>query len=289
MPAPDAYRALPRDSAAWLGVATSLLAIAALLIAFRHRFDYAFELIEIPSVQVAAGLAIAGAVYLTLPRLIARATAAPAADARRLLALVVGVGLVLRLMMFAVNPVLEDDYHRYLWDGAVTAHGLDPYAVSPEDAALEDETVRSRLAADAGVIMDRINHPGLRTIYPPVAQAAFAVAHLIQPWSITAWRGVCLVADATTLALLLALLQASGRSPLWSALYWWNPVVVKELINSAHMEAILMPLVLGALLLAVRRRPVSAIGVLGLAVGTTLQVFPVAVALVLLSSIGLLD
>jgi len=273
-------RALPRDLAAWACIGTALMAIALLLVTYRNRFDYAFELIDIPSVHVAVGLVLAGLVFLALPRLIARAADAGTRELQTLLAVVIGVGLALRLAMLAVNPVLEDDYHRYLWDGAVTAHGLDPYAVAPGDAGHEEGTPRGRLAAEAGVVMDRINHPDLRTIYPPVAQAAFALAHLIEPWSITAWRIVCLIGDAATLALLLALLRAAGRSPLWSALYWWNPVVVKELINSAHMEAILMPLVLGALLLAVHRRPLAASGVLGLAVGAKL--WPIMLAPIVL-------
>jgi alpha-1,6-mannosyltransferase len=63
---------------------------------------------------------------------------------------------------------------------------------------------------------------------------------------------------------------------LWVALYWWNPLVIKELINSAHMEAVLMPFVLAALLLSVRQRPLWATGALALAAGT--KIWPVILA-----------
>ena len=44
------------------------------------------------------------------------------------------------------------------------------------------------LLHEAGVILERINYPGLTTVYPPVAQAAFALAYWLKPWSLDAWR-----------------------------------------------------------------------------------------------------
>ena len=68
----------------------------------------------------------------------------------------------------------------------------------------------------------------------------------------------------------MALLRACGRNELWSVLYWWNPLVLKETVNSAHSEVVLLPFLLGSLLLAVRGRPIAATGALGLAVGVKL-------------------
>jgi hypothetical protein len=134
-------------------------------------------------------------------------------------------------------------------------------------------------------VLERINHSDLRTIYPPVAQGVFALAHWIGPWKLTAWRGLILILDMVTIALLLALLRDLGRSPLWAALYWWNPIVLKELFNSAHMDAIIVPLILGALLLAIRKRPLAATACLTLAAGA--KIWP----LILLPLVwrGLLD
>jgi hypothetical protein len=178
-------------------------------------------------------------------------------------------GLAMRLILFASEPALEDDYQRYMWDGAVTAHGLNPYDKSPDAAKAAHPQLMplGRLALESGPVLGRINHPDLRTIYPPVAQGAFAFAHAIAPWSLTAWRGIILVLDILSVTLLLVLLRDLGRSPLWAALYWWNPIVLKELFNSAHMDALVVPLVLGALLLAIRKRPFYATACLTLAAG----------------------
>lgn len=235
------------------------------------RFDYLIALEDKPALALVAGLVAAGLVYALLRPLLGQTVRAGLGNDRRLLALIVGIGFVLRLALMASTPALEDDWYRYLWDGAVTAHGYNPYAVSPDEAQSDATAGTLRpLAHESGVVIERVNHADLKTIYPPLAQASFALAHLVQPWSLLAWRAVCLVAEGLTLLLILALLRTLGRPAAWVAVYWWNPVAVKELINSAHMDALLIPLLVGALLLALRERRVAACGVLGLAAGVKL-------------------
>ncbi len=254
------------------------------LLAFGDAFGYRNPLIEMPiGWLVAAGVA-AGGVYLALPGLVRRS--APNAA---LVASMIGLGLALRLVLLPSTPVIEDDVYRYLWDGAVVNAGINPYAHAPSavlagTVAGDDGAALGRLAAESGEIIGRVNHPDLRTIYPPAAQAVFALAHGIAPWSLGAWRGVVLAFDLATLGLILALLATLGRSPLWAALYWWNPLVVRELFNAAHMDGLILPFLLGAVLLAIRERPVWAAGALALAAGVKL--WPVLLLPVLLRSAG---
>ncbi|RMF61844.1 MAG: hypothetical protein D6748_00750, partial [Calditrichaeota bacterium] len=49
------------------------------------------------------------------------------------LLLILLLGLVVRVLMFFSSPILEDDYYRYLWDGAVSANGFNPYQYSPAE------------------------------------------------------------------------------------------------------------------------------------------------------------
>jgi alpha-1,6-mannosyltransferase len=262
----------------WLAIAAGLGLLAALLILFRGQFGGERELIEYPARWLAAGLVVAGVLFLALIPLIRRDEGLKGSPLRWRLALIVLVGLALRVALLWSTPALEDDYYRYMWDGGITASGHSPYKHAPDEAG-EDGMAPAAikaLATSAGVVHTRINHPDLRTIYPPVAEAFFALAHWAEPWSLLAWRVVCFGGELATLALLLALLGDLKRSPLWVAAYWWNPLVIKELINSAHMEAILMPFVLAALLLSVRKRPLWATGALALAAGAKL--WPVILA-----------
>ncbi len=266
---------------AWILVGIIQLGLAALLVAASAQFDWAHNLIDIPARALAAGLVIAGLAFLMVLPLIGATVAADGDLQRRCFGLVVVVGLALRLMMFATEPALEDDQQRYLWEGAVAAHGLSPYALSPESAKSADRnTALGQLAETAGPVLERVNHPHLKTIYPPVAIAAFALAHWISPFSLTAWRGVLLGAECATLLLLIGLLKGIGRPALWSALYWWNPIAIKEIMNSGHMEGVLVPLLLLATMLAARRKPIASTVVLGLAVGV--KIWPLLLAPVLL-------
>ncbi|MCP5063626.1 MAG: hypothetical protein GY936_14360 [Ignavibacteriae bacterium] len=45
----------------------------------------------------------------------------------KVLAYIFGIGLVARILLVPTVPILEDDFNRYLWDGAVTANGFNPY------------------------------------------------------------------------------------------------------------------------------------------------------------------
>lgn len=256
----------------WGAAGVLLVAAAAFLTWISPGFGYDVEVIDMPAAALALGLAAAGLVYaIGLPLLVRRSPGTDEGAPWSLLAVMIGAGLLARLVLIPSVPVLEDDWQRYLWDGAVTARGHNPYAVSPQTAMQSGKgTALGRLSSESGLTTLRINHRDLKTIYPPVTQGAFALAHLIRPWSLTAWKAILLVCDIATLALLLALLREAGRSPLWSALYWWNPIVLKELFNSGHMEAIVLPFVLVALLLAVRRRWLSATASVALAAGAKL-------------------
>jgi hypothetical protein len=251
-----------------------------------------------PAATLGFAMAAAGLVYVAALPLIRTSLALPAETQKRLVALVLAIGLGLRLMLFFTEPALEDDYNRYLWEGALTAHAISPYAVSPLEARrAPPETLLGRLAQEGEPVLARVNHPDLRSNYPPIAQAAFALAYLISPWNLAAWRLVALASDMVTMALLLVLLKDAGRPAIWAVIYWWNPIVIKELTNSAHMDGAVVALVLVALLLSARQRHVWAVFVLGLAIGTKLwpvlliplvlrplwpRVFPMAAMLALL-------
>ncbi len=250
------------------------LALIVLQVALAAISPFLFYQIGTPPALtfVATGLLIAAGLVWLLSVLHVR----EGCGGRWLLPWVIGVGAVLRGITLFSQPILETDYYRYLWDGGVTAHGLNPYAFAPNDAMAgpgEGAPVAAELGAlaeQSGQVIRRVSYPELRTIYPPVAQCFFALAHWLRPWSLTAWRVVALGLDGATLLLLIALLRAA-RLPLASlVIYWWNPLVVKELINTAHMEVAVLPFVVGALLLAARGRPVWAAGSLALGVGAKL-------------------
>ena len=49
------------------------------------------------------------------------------------LKLFLSLALALRLLLIFSLPMIEDDFWRYLWDGRVLAHSLNPYAFAPDN------------------------------------------------------------------------------------------------------------------------------------------------------------
>ncbi len=143
--------------------------------------------------------------------------------------------LALRLATMLATPLLEDDHHRYLWDGLRTATALDPYRLPPE-AYFGDQ----RLAAPWVDVLSGINHPELPTVYGPLLQALFALAHVIAPAQLHALQALLLLVDMAVL-LLLARWPVDVR---WLWAYALHPLVLKEALASAHPDGLLALLLL---------------------------------------------
>lgn len=182
--------------------------------------------------------------------------------------LIILFGFTFRVVFMFSTPVLENDFYRYMWDGGVLANGLNPYNHSPLDVS-EGKANENlfKLKERHEESFENINHPHVKTIYPPVAQLFFATAYALSPMSVTAWRLVLLIFDAATLLLLLLTLRTLGM-PLQNCLiYWWNPLLVKVIFNSVHMDVLAFPFVLGAVLLFLAGRKKLWVLALSLAAG----------------------
>ncbi len=272
---------IKRNDWLWGWVLTGLILIAfhGGLLCLSLQFSYGQPLLARP-VRLMAGLMVgAGGVYLGTVCMLRRQ---PARGMPWLIGML-AAGLAMRLLLMFSNPMLEDDFYRYLWDGAVVANGHSPYAHAPQ-TVMDGKAPASfrELALDSGDVLARVNHPQLSTIYPPVAQAAFAAAYHVSPWRILGLRIVWMVADIATAGLLVLLLRTLKIPSHLLLVYWWNPLLVKEVYNSAHMDILVLPFVVGALLLAVRNRRISSAALLGLGAGVKL--WPVLLLPLLLRS-----
>lgn len=151
---------------------------------------------------------------------------------------ILGVGLLARVLVMPSNLIQENDVYRYVLDGQALLHGQNPYQYSPlvvrEFASPEFKLELE--SAPARTVLSRIGYPHIPTIYPPAAQVAFAAGGLIGEWDWMGQRWVFLLFDMATLGLLLLLLKSLALSLGWIALYAWNPLVLKEVINSAHLD-----------------------------------------------------
>lgn len=259
----------------------ALVLFCMLLVILSPRFDTAIPMEDRPILLVVTLLVCAGAVYLAV------AGWALKRGLEVSLPLIVLLGLFMRIPLFWSTPILEDDYHRYLWDGGLSRYGQNPFVVTPNDArkdaaSFSDGLRRATLAGNDTLL--KVNHSALATIYPVTAQAAFLGAHLLRPWSLTGWRIVLLLCDGVSVWLLIRLLGTIRKPQSWALLYWWNPLLVKEVYNSAHMEPVVICCLLFALLFWTQRRFLWTGAALGLAVGA--KIWPLMLAPVLAARWG---
>lgn len=254
---------------AWIAAAS--LVVFAVVLAVLSRTMAAGTLTQPRALLMLACAGVAsGSIYLLL-LLRARGRVPSVAS-------IVLVALVARGIVCASPPLLETDYQRYLWDGALTAHGINPYTHAPAGlgtGALDSDSdaTLTGLVKDAQGVLGRINHPHLTTIYPPVAQVFFAAAHAIAPFHPTGLRAIFLAADAATFALLILVLRSLGLPVGQIVWYAWNPILLREVYSSVHMDALLLPMIAASVLAAVRQRPGVAAVLLTLAAG--IKVWPV--------------
>lgn len=197
-----------------------------------------------------------------------------AASGRAALVVVWGMGIAARLTLLPLAPELSDDVYRYLWDGHVLVQGVNPYVHAPDAPALvELRTPWHGL----------VNHPGVPTIYPPLAQALFAVVAAMGSATVLAAKGLWLVMDlACAFVLQRAATRWGRQSGAVLLLYLWSPLLVVETAWSAHLEVAGL-LVLATLLWMDAPRPgkgpargrATVVGAL-LAAGTLVKLAPAA-------------
>ncbi|OGL16444.1 MAG: hypothetical protein A3K12_12925 [Candidatus Rokubacteria bacterium RIFCSPLOWO2_12_FULL_71_19] len=200
------------------------------------------------------------------------ACALHAARGRGALLLVLAVAGAARLALLPAPPTLSTDAYRYVWDARVASAGISPYAHPPEAPALAH-------LRDAE-IYPRLNHPGWRTIYPPGAQAFFRAVYTLRPDNVLAMKTAVGLLEAVGVATLIGLLGMLGISPVRAVIYAWNPLVLLEGWGSAHLDAMVVPAVVGAVWAQMAGRHALAGGLL--AAGTLLKLYPAALLPLLL-------
>ncbi|MBD3239404.1 MAG: glycosyltransferase [Chitinivibrionales bacterium] len=181
----------------------------------------------------------------------------------RVLIWVLVVGLAARLC-FVPFPA-SDDVNRYLWEGRVQSHGVDPFVTPP--SAPELRPLRDNL-------WQGINHKELPTIYWPAAQLLFAAAARIA-YSPLVFKSLFLLFDIAAAVLLLGLLRARGKPDHRVLLYWLNPLVLVFTAGEAHLEIVPVALIVGSLLACEHRKHRLMFLLAGLAAMVKLTAVPV--------------
>ncbi|MEO0896013.1 MAG: hypothetical protein AAFY71_06415 [Bacteroidota bacterium] len=161
--------------------------------------------------------------------------------------------ILLRLLPFLAMPFLSDDYFRFIWDGRLLIHGINPFLQTPR------ELISSEMASfyQPGMeLFEGMNSPDYYTIYPPVLQGIFALSAWLFPHniygSVMVMKSFVLIAEIGSVWLLGKLLEEWELPLKWAAWYAWNPLVIIELTGNLHFEALMIFGLLAMIYLLVR-------------------------------------
>lgn len=174
-----------------------------------------------------AGLAIAAYGLLTVAAL-AGMHLLWERDDRNAVLLMLAVAILVRLLFLGKAPFLSTDAYRYLWDGRVLLHGIDPYIVKPQDSAVH--------ALRLDWLWSYIDWRSMPSLYPPFSLALFALADKLDDRGLLGIKSLVELGDFAVLGILIAALRQRGMPAGRAALYAWSPLVIVEFSWSGHQE-----------------------------------------------------
>lgn len=133
------------------------------------------------------------------------------------------------LALIPTSPRFDHDLERYLWDGKVSLDRGHPYGIAPSDYRL------LHLRDERFSQLEFIDTP---TVYPPLAEALFAGAAATGengPW---VFKGILFCAFLASLYLFQRLFLIRNLPLNSLIIYAWNPLLLKEVANSGHVDLI---------------------------------------------------
>ena len=185
------------------------------------------------------------------------------ADRRILFGIFAMAALMQGVLIFS-RPTLTDDMYRYVWDGRVQAHVIGPYRYPPNAPQLVHLRDKE--------IYPSINRKPVVTVYPPAAEAAYFLLWRIWPDNIHWFQAAMAAGGLVAGILLVGLLKDLGYSPARSLIFLWSPLLIFETAHAAHVDGLVLPLLVGAWWARVRERDALVGFLLGIA--TAMKFYP---------------
>jgi len=195
-------------------------------------------------------IAVNAATYLILVWAVWRCSVQENEPARpATLAIIFGFGMLFRFTLVPHLPVASDDIYRYLWDGRVATHGINPYAYPPQDPHLA-----SLATAD---LPSKVNFPWMHSIYPPLAQVLFLISASLFGPSPAGFKLLLTLLEGATLLVITRFITRFSLRPWLLLLYAWSPVPIMYYSLDGHIDALGIPFLMLFLYLVMTTRYVA--------------------------------
>lgn len=184
--------------------------------------------------------------------------------------LIFSLGVFFRVLLLLSTPALSDDFYRFVWDGRLLAHGINPYIILPTEFIHNPDY--QKIIGDVSLFKS-LNSPNYFTVYPSLNQYIFGVSAWLAGnnlfLNIIILRLFILSGEILTIFLLSKLSQKK-RSPI--ALYVFNPLIIIELVGNLHFEGLVIAFLLLAYELFQKNR--NSLSAISLAMAVSIKLLP---------------
>lgn len=168
----------------------------------------------------------------------------------------VGVGLIAHCMAFFFSPHLSPDSYRFLWDGAITLLGENPFDKTPTDIISNQKYLNEQHLQELYWKLSDLSKENY-TCYPTINQFYFVAASTFSssvPVNIFVLKSLIFITQLAGLRYLLKLLQHFKISPKKLLILALNPLWLIETVGNLHFEGVMLSfLIIGCYFLVKQR------------------------------------
>ena len=167
---------------------------------------------------------------------------------KKIFFIIIFFSIIFRIIMILLKPTLSHDMMRFLWDGRLILHGINPYLYTPESSELN-------ALKDVAYFIDyEFKHT--LTVYPPIAQFIFGIAYFFTDGNPFGIKLLTTIFDLMNIFVLTLLMKTINPKNLLSGImiYAWSPLLIIESTGNGHIEPIPIFFILLSLLLMVKSR-----------------------------------
>lgn len=164
------------------------------------------------------------------------------------------LSILLRVSLLFMLPNLSDDYFRFIWDGRLLTHHINPFSILPS------AFIQTAQAAQSGLnphLYHSLNSPNYYTIYPPVLQYVFGLSTKMSrtiAGSVFIMHASIILIEVGNFFIMKKILQDFNLPAKRVLIYALNPLVIMELTGNLHFEAFMIFFVLLSVFLLHRQK-----------------------------------
>ncbi len=167
---------------------------------------------------------------------------------KKIFFIIIFFSIIFRIIMILLKPTLSHDMMRFLWDGRLIFHGINPYLYTPESSELN-------ALKDVAYFIDyEFKHT--LTVYPPIAQFIFGIAYFFTDGNPFGIKLLTTIFDLMNIFVLTLLMKTINPKNMLSGImiYAWSPLLIIESTGNGHIEPIPIFFILLSLLFLVKSR-----------------------------------